>query len=158
MLWGGRWEGGSCLGTHVTIKDFKNKKKKNSVHTAIFKMDNPQEPTVWSGELLNVMWQPGWKEFQGEWIHVYVWLSPFAIYLKHNIVNHLYSYIKCKIKKKGVQLFVTLWTTAHQVPMSLVILQARILEWDGMPFSRDKRMYRVSIHALITVPFDMLKI
>ena len=26
MLWGGRWEGGSCLGTHVRIKDFKIKK------------------------------------------------------------------------------------------------------------------------------------
>ena len=23
MLWGGRWEGGSCLETHVRIKDFK---------------------------------------------------------------------------------------------------------------------------------------
>ena len=23
MLWGGRWEVGSCLGTHVRIKDFK---------------------------------------------------------------------------------------------------------------------------------------
>ena len=33
MLWGGRWEGGSCLGTHVRIKDFKIyeiKKKKIS--------------------------------------------------------------------------------------------------------------------------------
>ena len=29
MLWGGRWEGGSCLGMHVRIKDFKIKKKKN---------------------------------------------------------------------------------------------------------------------------------
>ena len=28
MLWGVRWEGGSCLGTHVRIKDFKIKKKK----------------------------------------------------------------------------------------------------------------------------------
>ena len=27
LLWGGRWEGGSCLGTHVRIKDFKIKKK-----------------------------------------------------------------------------------------------------------------------------------
>ena len=26
MLWGGRWEGGSCLGPHVRIKDFKIKK------------------------------------------------------------------------------------------------------------------------------------
>ena len=23
MLWGGKWEGGSCMGTHVRIKDFK---------------------------------------------------------------------------------------------------------------------------------------
>ena len=28
MLWGGRWEGGSCLGMHVRIKDFKIKKIK----------------------------------------------------------------------------------------------------------------------------------
>ena len=28
MLWGGRWEGGSCLGTHERIKDFKIKKIK----------------------------------------------------------------------------------------------------------------------------------
>ena len=28
MIWGGWWEGGSCLGTHVRIKDFKIKKKK----------------------------------------------------------------------------------------------------------------------------------
>ena len=28
MLWGGRWEGCSCLGTHVRIKDFKIKKNK----------------------------------------------------------------------------------------------------------------------------------
>ena len=28
-----------------------------------------------------------------------------------------------------VQLFVTLWTVAHQAPLSMEILQARILEW-----------------------------
>ena len=28
MLWGGRWEVGSCLGMHVRIKDFKIKKIK----------------------------------------------------------------------------------------------------------------------------------
>ena len=32
--WGGRWEGGSCLGTHVRIKDFKIKKiKKKKKYT-----------------------------------------------------------------------------------------------------------------------------
>ena len=36
------------------------------------------------GILLNVMWQPGWEGSLGEngWIYVYVWLSPFAVYLK----------------------------------------------------------------------------
>ena len=30
----------------------------------------------------------------GEWVHVYVQLSPFAILLKHhNIVNRLYPYV-----------------------------------------------------------------
>ena len=29
------------------------------------------------------MWQPGLEEeFGGEWIHVYVWLSPFTVHLK----------------------------------------------------------------------------
>ena len=28
------------------------------------------------------MCQPGWEGVQGEWIHVYVWLSPFAVHLK----------------------------------------------------------------------------
>ena len=37
-------------------------------------------------------WMGG--EFEGEWMHVYVWLSRFAIHLKyHNIVNWLYSNI-----------------------------------------------------------------
>ena len=34
------------------------------------------------------------------------------------------------------QLFVTLWTVAHQAPLFMGILQARILEWVAMPFSR----------------------
>ena len=35
-----------------------------------------------------------------------------------------------------VWLFVTPWTVAHQAPLSMVILQARILEWVAMPSSR----------------------
>ena len=31
-------------------------------------------------------------EFGGEWIHVYVWLSPFALHL--NVASRLYSNIK----------------------------------------------------------------
>ena len=36
----------------------------------------------------------------------------------------------------GVWLFATPWTVAHQAPLSLGILQARILEWVAMPSSR----------------------
>ena len=35
-----------------------------------------------------------------------------------------------------VQLFATLWTVASQAPLSMGILQARILEWVAMPSSR----------------------
>ena len=34
------------------------------------------------------------EEFGGEWIHVYVWLDPFAVLLKQNTVNQLYFDIK----------------------------------------------------------------
>ena len=38
-------------------------------------------------------WMGG--ESGAEWIHVYVWLSPFAVHLKyHNIVNQLYPHTK----------------------------------------------------------------
>ena len=35
-----------------------------------------------------------------------------------------------------VQLFVTLWTVAHEAPLSMGFIQARILEWVVIPFSR----------------------
>ena len=35
-----------------------------------------------------------------------------------------------------IQLFVTLWTLAHQALLSMGILQARILEWAAMHSSR----------------------
>ena len=35
-----------------------------------------------------------------------------------------------------VPLFVTQWTVAHQAPLSMRILQARILEWVSLPCSR----------------------
>ena len=33
--------------------------------------------------------------------------------------------------------FGTLWTVAHQAPLSIGILQAGILEWVAIPFSRN---------------------
>ena len=35
------------------------------------------------------------EEFRGEWIHIYVWLNPFAVHLNYdNIVNQLYANTK----------------------------------------------------------------
>ena len=42
-----------------------------------------------------------------------------------------------------VWLFVIPWTVAHQAPLSMGILQARILEWVGMPSSRGFSQPRV---------------
>ena len=55
--------------------------REGHVHTAIFKMDNK--------ELLYSTWNStqhylsAWmgEGFGGEWIHVYVWLSPFTVHL-----------------------------------------------------------------------------
>ena len=41
--------------------------------------------------------------------------------LSHSVVSHF---------------FATPWTVAHQAPLSMGILQARILEWVAMPSSR----------------------
>ena len=41
-----------------------------------------------------------------------------------------------------VQLFATPWTVAHQAPLSMGILQARILEWVVMPSSRKYMLSR----------------
>ena len=35
-----------------------------------------------------------------------------------------------------VQLFATPWTAAHQAPLSMGILQARVLEWGAISFSK----------------------
>ena len=47
--------------------------------------------------------------------------------------------LKVKVKSLShVQLFVTTWTVAYQAPLSMGILQARILEWDAISSSGDR--------------------
>ena len=48
----------------------------------------------------------------------------------------LWRFMCCAVLSQ-VQLFVTPWTVAHQAPLSMGILQARILEWVAMPSSGD---------------------
>ena len=52
-------------------------------HTAAFNMENQQGPAGQHRELCSMFceaWMAG--EFGGEWIHKYVWLSPFAVHVK----------------------------------------------------------------------------
>ena len=44
-----------------------------------------------------------------------------------------------------VRLFVTLWIAACQAPLSMGILQARLLEWAAMPSSRGSSQPRDQI-------------
>ena len=45
--------------------------------------------------------------------------------------------VKVKVKSLSrVRLFTTPWTVARQAPLSMGILQTRIIEWVAMPFSR----------------------
>ena len=47
----------------------------------------------------------------------------------------------------NVQHYVTLWTVARQAPLSMEILQARILEWVAMPSSRGSSRPRDRTHV-----------
>ena len=62
-------------------------------------------------------WMGG--EFGGEWTQVFVWLSPFAVHLKLTelLVNQLCACLLSCFSH--VSLSVTLWTAAHQAPLSL---------------------------------------
>ena len=49
--------------------------------TVIFKMDNQLYNSTWnSAPYCVAAWMEA--EFMGEWIHVYVWLCPFAVHMK----------------------------------------------------------------------------
>ena len=49
-----------------------------------------------------------------------------------------------------VQLFATPWTVAHQAPLFMGVLQARILEWVAMPSSRGSSWprYRTQVSCI----------
>ena len=53
--------------------------------------------------------------------------------ISDSLMNVLRAVLRCFSR---VRLFTTLWTVGGQVPLSMGILQARILEWVAMPASR----------------------
>ena len=61
------------------------------------------------------------KEFGGEWIHVYVWLSTPAVHQKFTTLLTGYQSVQ---SLSHVQLFATPWTAAHQVSLSIINSQS----------------------------------
>ena len=53
-----------------------------------------------------------------------------------SLTDFLESPVQPLLSLSCVWLFVTPWTVAHQAPLAMEILQARILEWVAMPSSR----------------------
>ena len=55
-----------------------------------------------------------------------------------------------------VQLSVTLWTVAHQAPLSIGILQARILGWAAISFSRAQVIQLKSLLVLTPCSINLV--
>ena len=83
------------------------------------------------GTLLNVIWQPGWEGSLGEngYMYMYGWVPSLFIWNYHNIVNLQCLCACCHFSH--VQLFVILWTIAHQAPLSMRFSKQEY--WSGLP-------------------------
>ena len=64
--------------------------------------------------------------------HMYVSLLDSNIFLPRVTIHA----VLCLVASVMSDTFVTPWTITQQVPLSMGILQARILEWVVMPYSR----------------------
>ena len=63
--------------------------------------------------------------------------APSALGLSRHTVTSILHFPPCVLSCSVVsRLFATPWTVAHQGPLSLGILQARILEWVAVAFPR----------------------
>ena len=70
-------------------------------------------------------------------------IMPCCIFLDFKGLTHQIFNLECAVLSRSVVSdSVTLWTVAHQAPLSMGILQARILEWVAMPFSRGSSQLR----------------
>ena len=95
MLWGGRWEGGSCLGTHVRIKDFKIKKQNKT-------KKNPKR--LFSSSSLSAI------------TTIVISLNMCVIWRAYCHARFLFTSVQSLSR---VQPFVTPWTAAHKASLSI---------------------------------------
>ena len=86
-------------------------------------------------------WNPwplqGWKHSLNHWTTREIPVHYFIVTVLGALLRAAVAFSTCVLSHfSHVQLFETLWTMAHQVPLFTGILQARILEWVAMPSSR----------------------
>ena len=88
-------------GASWKIRNASRKKTVIRVHTTLFKMDNQQGPSVQKMEFCSMLCGSlDGRKFGRGWIHVYVWLSPFAVHLKlSQCCQSATVHIKLKVKK-----------------------------------------------------------
>ena len=88
-----------------------------------FKWITSKDPVYSTGDAAQcqVAGWVGW-ESGGQWIPVYVWLRPFAVYLK--LSQYCYWAMRACVLNRfsRVRLLAAPWTVAYQAPLSMGIL------------------------------------
>ena len=88
------------------------------------------------------LWQTGLKNLPKirQLINIRIWIPTHVF----QIDSHDFSLtvLCCASLLSRVQLLMTPWTAARRAPLSMMTLQARILEWVAMPSSRDSSQPR----------------
>ena len=136
--WGKRWEEGIIrkfgmdMNTLLYLKWITNK-------NLLYSTGN-------SAQCYVAAWMGG--EFGGEWIHVYVWLSPFDVHMRLSQCCLLIDYVLVG-SPSHIQLFATPWTAAHQVSLSLTT------SWSLLKF-RSTESVKPSNHLLHCPPLLLL--
>ena len=95
----------------------------------------PKSPTLQADTLPTealVFWSGKFQGLYSPWGHKELDMTKRCLLLSLSSVQ--FSSVQSLSR---VRLFETPWTVACQAPLSMGILQARILEWVAIPFSRD---------------------
>ena len=80
-------------------------------------------------------WQATVDEVTKSWTQLNNFTFDNILCVLSDVYNYVY-FMCCAYSLSHVRLFATLYTVAHHTPLSIGILQARILEWVAMSSSR----------------------
>ena len=61
------------------------------------------------------------EEFGGEWIHIYIQLSPFTVHLKPSLIGYTSTQNALGVKQKKKKITSTIGTDDHQLKLKSVV-------------------------------------